>query len=428
MSESQAAETSAPFEGVDDDEWFDLVKIGLEDGEVDVSTIHHVFRAVDDLPDLFPEVEQALASLGIRVLQHDDELGDATPPDGIGHPSSGDVALTERETEGVLRGLRRRRSSRASQERSGGDGTGDPVRQYMREIGRVSLLTKVEETALAKAIEMGYAAAVRYDELQGAGALTPADSRQLRRVIEQGEMAKQELIQANLRLVVSIAKRYTNRGMQFLDLIQEGNLGLMRAVDKFDYSKGFKFSTYATWWIRQAITRAIADQARTIRVPVHMVETMNRVLRQQRTMLQELHREPNIQELSERCRMSVDKVREILRISQDPLSLDSTLGEDGDSSLADFVRDATAVSPENAAEIIADQSALRGMLDELNERDRGVIEMRYGMGGGQPATLEDVGKAFGITRERVRQIEAKAMARLRSQNGGRRTQELHVDD
>ena len=170
------------------------------------------------------------------------------------------------------------------------------------------------------------------------------------------------------------------------------------------------------------------SQARTIRVPVHMVETMNRVLRQQRTMLQELHREPNIQELSERCRMSVDKVREILRISQDPLSLDSTLGEDGDSSLADFVRDATAVSPENAAEIIADQSALRGMLDELNERDRGVIEMRYGMGGEQPATLEDVGKAFGITRERVRQIEAKAMARLRSQNGGRRTQELHVDD
>jgi RNA polymerase primary sigma factor len=428
VTDSQPAEASAPFDGVDASEWLELVEVGRAAGEVDVATIHHVFRAVDALPDLFVEVEQVLGGLGVRVVQHDDELVDITPTDGMPRPSAEELAKAERETDGVLSGLRKRRANRLAQER-GVDGAGDPVRQYMREIGRVGLLSKAEETALAKAIEAGHAATARIEELQAAGQLTAAESRQLRRQQQQGEEAKEELIQANLRLVVSIAKRYMNRGgMHFLDLIQEGNLGLMRAVDKFDHSKGFKFSTYATWWIRQAITRSIADQARTIRVPVHMVETMNRVLRQQRSLVQELHREPTIEELSEHCAMAPDRLREILRIAQDPLSLDSTMGEDGDSSLADFIGDSSTASPEGQAELKAERVALRRMLKDLNERDRGVIEMRYGLAGEQPATLEDVGRAFGITRERVRQIEAKAMARLRSQNGGKRAHDLHVDD
>ena len=280
---------------------------------------------------------------------------------------------------------------------------------YLKEIGRVELLNGDEERRLAQAIEQGNLAALELDRPD----LDPVDRRRLMRAVRAGQSAKSELIQANLRLVVSIAKRYTLRGMQFLDLIQEGNLGLMRAVDKFDYTKGFKFSTYATWWIRQAITRSIADQARTIRIPVHMVESMNRVLRMQRQMHQELEREPTLDELSDRVGLPPDRVREILRISQDPLSLDSPLGEEDDSSLADFIPDLSADTPADMATKTMLVQAVEEALGELSEREQEIVRMRFGLDDGQAKTLEDVGREFGVTRERIRQIEAKTLAKLR---------------
>jgi RNA polymerase primary sigma factor len=280
---------------------------------------------------------------------------------------------------------------------------------YLKEIGRVELLSGDEERRLAQAIDDGNRAALELDRID----LDPIDRRRLMRAVRAGQSAKSELIQANLRLVVSIAKRYTLRGMQFLDLIQEGNLGLMRAVDKFDHTKGFKFSTYATWWIRQAITRSIADQARTIRIPVHMVESMNRVLRMQRQMHQELEREPTLDELSERVGLPPDRVREILRISQDPLSLDSPLGEEDDSSLADFIPDLSADTPADMATKKMLVQAVEEALGELSEREQEIVRMRFGLDDGQAKTLEDVGREFGVTRERIRQIEAKTLAKLR---------------
>ncbi|MCB9395195.1 MAG: RNA polymerase sigma factor RpoD [Acidimicrobiaceae bacterium] len=280
---------------------------------------------------------------------------------------------------------------------------------YLKEIGRVELLSGEEERRLAQAIEDGNRAALELDRPD----LTDVERRRLMRAVNAGQSAKSELIQANLRLVVSIAKRYTLRGMQFLDLIQEGNLGLMRAVDKFDYTKGFKFSTYATWWIRQAITRSIADQARTIRIPVHMVESMNRVLRMQRQMHQELEREPTLDELSDRVGMPPDRVREILRISQDPLSLDSPLGEEDDSSLGDFIPDLSADTPADMATKKMLVQAVEEALGELTEREQEIVRMRFGLDDGQAKTLEDVGREFGVTRERIRQIEAKTLAKLR---------------
>lgn len=259
----------------------------------------------------------------------------------------------------------------------------DPVRMYLKEIGRVDLLTADEEVSLAKRIEAGE------------------------------ELAKQELAEANLRLVVSIAKRYVGRGMSFLDLIQEGNMGLMKAVDKFDYTKGFKFSTYATWWIRQAITRAIADQARTIRIPVHMVETINKLVRTQRQLLQDLGREPTPEEIGAEMDLPTEKVREILKISQEPVSLETPIGEEDDSHLGDFIEDNEATSPaENAAyELLKEQ--LEDVLDTLTDREENVLRLRFGLDDGRNRTLEDVGKVFGVTRERIRQIEAKALRKLR---------------
>ncbi len=292
--------------------------------------------------------------------------------------------------------------------------TGDPVRMYLKEIGKVSLLTAAEEIDLAMKIEAGVAATAELDKAEEEGReLDRREKRRLGRIEQVGLDAKQQLIEANLRLVVSIAKRYVGRGMLFLDLIQEGNLGLIRAVEKFDYTKGFKFSTYATWWIRQAITRAIADQARTIRIPVHMVETINKLVRIQRQLLQELGREPTPEEIGEKMDLTAERVREIQKISQEPVSLETPIGEEEDSQLGDFIEDDAAVVPPDAASFRMLQEQLANVLDGLAERERKVISLRFGLEDGHPRTLEEVGREFGVTRERIRQIESKTLAKLR---------------
>lgn len=293
--------------------------------------------------------------------------------------------------------------------------TGDPVRMYLKEIGKVSLLTAAEEVDLAMKIEAGVEAMTQLDasEEEGGVPLERRERRRLSRIEQVGLDAKQQLIEANLRLVVSIAKRYVGRGMLFLDLIQEGNLGLIRAVEKFDYTKGFKFSTYATWWIRQAITRAIADQARTIRIPVHMVETINKLVRIQRQLLQSLGREPTPEEIAEEMGLTPERVREIQKISQEPVSLETPIGEEEDSQLGDFIEDDAAVVPPDAASFSILQEQLAKTLEGLAERERKVITLRFGLEDGHPRTLEEVGREFGVTRERIRQIESKTLAKLR---------------
>ncbi|WP_455136388.1 RNA polymerase sigma factor RpoD [Thermophilibacter sp.] len=292
--------------------------------------------------------------------------------------------------------------------------TGDPVRMYLKEIGKVDLLTASEEVNLAMKIEAGTEATEKLEAAEaGEATLTRAEQRRLMRIEQVGLDAKQQLISANLRLVVSIAKRYVGRGMLFLDLIQEGNLGLIRAVEKFDYTKGFKFSTYATWWIRQAITRAIADQARTIRIPVHMVETINKLIRVQRQLLQDLGRDPTPEEIGAEMGMSPDRVREIQKISQEPVSLETPIGEEEDSQLGDFIEDSTAVAPPEAASDSMLREQLDQVLDGLADRERKVIKFRFGLEDGHPRTLEEVGREFGVTRERIRQIESKTLAKLR---------------
>jgi len=296
-------------------------------------------------------------------------------------------------------------------DRVGEGGVSDPVRMYLKEIGKVPLLTGAQEVSLAQRIEQGLLAS---DAIASAnGGLSPEENERLTFTVTDGHRAKRQLIEANLRLVVSIAKRYVGRGMLLLDLIQEGNLGLMRAVEKFDYTKGFKFSTYATWWIRQAITRAIADQARTIRIPVHMVETINKVTRVQRQMLQELGREPTVEELGEKLGMLPERVREIQRISQEPVSLEAPVGDEDDSLLGDFVEDPGAIAPADAAARALLTEAVEEALEQLSERERRVVRLRFGLDDGQLHTLEEVGKEFGVTRERIRQIESKTLAKLR---------------
>ncbi|MRR13776.1 RNA polymerase sigma factor RpoD, partial [bacterium] len=288
------------------------------------------------------------------------------------------------------------------------------VRMYLKEIGKVPLLTAAQEIDLAMKIEAGLEATDRIEMAADNNVkLDRAEQRRLHRMEQVGLDAKQQLVEANLRLVVSIAKRYVGRGMLFLDLIQEGNLGLIRAVEKFDYTKGFKFSTYATWWIRQAITRAIADQARTIRIPVHMVETINKLIRVQRQLLQEFGREPTPDEIGEKMEMTAERVREILKISQEPVSLETPIGEEEDSQLGDFIEDGEAIVPPDAASFSMLQEQLSKVLDGLSERERKVIELRFGLTDGHPRTLEEVGREFGVTRERIRQIESKTLCKLR---------------
>jgi RNA polymerase primary sigma factor len=291
--------------------------------------------------------------------------------------------------------------------------TNDPVRMYLKEIGRVALLTAQEEVSLAKRIDAGLVAEDKLNELGPDVERSNPQARELRFEMRDGMMAKRHLVEANLRLVVSIAKRYVGRGMAFLDLIQEGNLGLIRAVEKFDYTKGFKFSTYATWWIRQAITRAIADQARTIRIPVHMVETINKLARIQRQLLQDLGREPTAEEIASQMEMTPAKVREIQKISQEPVSLETPIGEEEDSHLGDFIEDSEAVVPLERASFKLLQEQLESVLHTLSEREKEVIRLRFGLVDGQPRTLEEVGKKFGVTRERIRQIESKTLSKLR---------------
>ena len=297
---------------------------------------------------------------------------------------------------------------------AGPSASADLVRVYLREIGRVALLTAADEVDLARRVEAGVFAAERLEQMETAEAAADPDLRRdLLAVVGDGQRAKQRLIESNLRLVVSIAKRYAGRGLPFLDLIQEGNLGLIRAVEKFDYTRGFKFSTYASWWIRQAVSRAVADQARTIRIPVHMVETVNRILRAQRTLVQTLGRDPTAAEIAVQVDMPAERVEEIKRLAMEPVSLHSPVGEEEGSELGDLIEDSESVPPAELVSAGLLASHVEAVLTHLGDREREVVRMRYGLTDGEPRTLEEVGRAFGVTRERVRQIEAKSLAKLR---------------
>ena len=355
---------------------------------------------------------EADAEGAIDADMTDDEIMEGIPEDELKSSKAADELLAEKPKAS----RKKRTSSRKARAEAASVAmlTGDPVRMYLKEIGKVDLLTAAEEVDLAMKIEAGLKATEELEAAEEAGIeLDRREKRRLSRIEQVGMDAKDALIEANLRLVVSIAKRYVGRGMLFLDLIQEGNLGLIRAVEKFDYTKGFKFSTYATWWIRQAITRAIADQARTIRIPVHMVETINKLVRIQRQLLQELGREPTPEEIGEKMDMTAERVREIQKISQEPVSLETPIGEEEDSQLGDFIEDHEAIRPDEAASFTMMQEQLGKVLDGLAERERKVIELRFGLKDGHPRTLEEVGREFGVTRERIRQIESKTLAKLR---------------
>jgi len=406
----------SPWDGLPSDELAGLITKGKAQGTLALDDVMAVLKSVELSEDVISGVRGLLADQGIELDEQEPDIAaDPLPAPELHAVVAADVAIVEAEAAPA----KPKRMPRAPVERAdarGAGGSSDPVRMYLKEIGRVPLLSGAEEVSLAKRIEAGMLASVQLAELEAAAleeTIDVVERRRLERLVDDGESAKRTLIQANLRLVVSIAKRYVGRGMLFLDLIQEGNLGLMRAVEKFDYTKGFKFSTYATWWIRQAITRAIADQARTIRIPVHMVESINKVMRVQRQMIQELEREPTIEELAEKVGLSPERVRDIHRISQDPLSLNSPVGEEDDSDLGDFIEDQQAEAPAEAAARSMLTDAVLEALGELSERERAVVRLRFGLEDGQARTLEEVGKEFGVTRERIRQIESKTLAKLR---------------
>ena len=404
--------TVPAWDGVDREGLKALVTARRDHGVVHADEVVHAIRDVELTPELIDELHATFQRQGINL---DDSVDDPLMPVAV----TSEVVAEQADDSPTT--ARKKRVYRDTSDNGEGNGTGDTVRMYLREIGKVDLLTGNEEVALAQRIELGVAAAAKIEVLLAAG--QPID-RKTRRVANDGAAARAQLIEANLRLVVSIAKRYVGRGMHLLDLIQEGNLGLMRAVEKFDYNKGFKFSTYATWWIRQAITRAIADQARTIRIPVHMVESMNRVVRVQRQLVQELEREPTIDELADKVSIPADRVREILRIAQDPLSLDSPVGDEDDTNLADFIGDKGADEPAEAATRRMLSAAVEEALADLNEREQEVVRMRFGLIDGQARTLEEVGKELNVTRERIRQIEAKTLAKLRQPQRGQKLREF----
>ena len=415
---TQAPTTATAWDGVTGAELLKLVVAGRKTGELPLDDVLEVFSQVELTPETINQIRQYFGQRGV-VLTGDPDA-DAEPTDvEITKELVGELMAELAEDE--VTGEERRTARRSRLEAVGwatsleGSGSADSVRVYLKEIGRVPLLTGPDEVRLAKRMEAGLVAVDELAVLNAEGRLEELDfasRRKLQRSVRDGDRARQQLIQANLRLVVSIAKRYVGRGMQLLDLVQEGNLGLMRAVQKFDHSKGFKFSTYATWWIRQAISRAIADQARTIRIPVHMVETINRVRRTQRDMLQKLEREPTIEELASEVDLTIEKVREILQISLDPVSLEAPVGED-DSQLGDFLADENADKPVDVAARAMLSNDVLEALDELNDREKEVVRMRFGLIDGRARTLEEVGRAFGVTRERIRQIESKTLAKLR---------------
>ncbi len=364
----------------------ELIEKGRDKGFVTFDEFTEAFKEIELNADQIEDIYARLADMGIEVAEEGETEVlpglHETPLDGVLEPAAS-PDLEEIAEEPDAAKLRAEETAARHDDGAVKVAAGDPVKMYLKEIGKVPLLNAAEEVELAKRIEQG-------------------DMR-----------AKSKLVEANLRLVVSIAKRYVGRGMLFLDLIQEGNLGLIRAVEKFDYRRGYKFSTYATWWIRQAITRAIADQARTIRIPVHMVETINKLSRTQRQLLQDLGREPLPEELAEAMDMPVEKVQEVLKVSQEPVSLETPIGEEEDSHIGDFIEDREATVPLEAASFALLQEHLRGVLGTLNERERRVIEYRFGLLDGHPRTLEEVGREFGVTRERIRQIESKTLAKLK---------------
>ena len=393
-----------------------LVAKGRLKGSLTPEDAVAVLEQVELTPELIDEVRTRLKSEGIVFDESSDDLTDEdltdeqlTSPPAKPHVQPVPKPVAPADAAG--------KEAPAAREERTVVGTADPVRMYLKEIGKVPLLTGPQEVELAQRIEAGLEAAANVAELEdsyGDAAVIPEDRLMpLEVVVADGLQAKRDLIEANLRLVVSIAKRYLGRGMLFLDLIQEGNLGLIRAVEKFDYTKGFKFSTYATWWIRQAITRAIADQARTIRIPVHMVETINKVLRVQRQMLQELGREPTVEELAAKVGLTPARVREIQRLALEPVSLETPVGEEDESHLGDFIEDQQAVAPAEAAARALLNEAVGEALEELTDRERKIVRLRFGLEDGQARTLEEVGKEFGVTRERIRQIESKTLAKLR---------------
>jgi RNA polymerase primary sigma factor len=358
-----------------------------------------------------PKKTAAKKSVVDEILEDGEEATEEAPAKPTNKPGAedGPTAEVKNENEGFVLSDDDEDDAPAQQVAAAG-ATADPVKDYLKQIGKVPLLNAEQEVELAKRIEAGLFAE---DKLAAADKLAPKLKRELEIIAEDGRRAKNHLLEANLRLVVSLAKRYTGRGMLFLDLIQEGNLGLIRAVEKFDYTKGYKFSTYATWWIRQAITRAMADQARTIRIPVHMVEVINKLARVQRQMLQDLGREPSPEELAKELDMTPEKVVEVQKYGREPISLHTPLGEDGDSEFGDLIEDSEAVVPADAVSFTLLQEQLHSVLDTLSEREAGVVSMRFGLTDGQPKTLDEIGKVYGVTRERIRQIESKTMSKLR---------------
>ena len=406
----------------------DDIQLAIAEVDVDDDELSDMYDAIRAKGVDIANSEDGGSSMGdADDLDDEDDEDDEDDLEGEDELDEEDEELAEARKEAraaseILRsstpkGKTRKRSSRARSRRTDSSTvmlTGDPVRMYLKEIGKVDLLTAQEEVNLAMKIEAGTEASKKLEAAENCEIeLTRAEQRRLMRIEQVGLEAKQSLISANLRLTVSIAKRYVGRGMLFLDLIQEGNLGLIRAVEKFDYTKGFKFSTYATWWIRQAITRAIADQARTIRIPVHMVETINKLVRVQRQLLQDLGRDPTPEEIGAEMGISADRVREIQKISQEPVSLETPIGEEEYSQLGDFIEDSTAVAPPEAASDSMLREQLEQVLDSLADRERKVIKFRFGLEDGHPRTLEEVGREFGVTRERIRQIESKTLAKLR---------------
>jgi RNA polymerase primary sigma factor len=361
-------------------------EVALADGDVVVAAVELVEVAVadDGLPVSDEEIAEELAAVEADATEDEESAGFV-----ISHVDESDEPVQQVQVAGA---------------------TADPVKDYLKQIGKVALLNAEQEVELAKRIEAGLFAE---EKLNSGERLSAKVRRELEWIAEDGRRAKNHLLEANLRLVVSLAKRYTGRGMLFLDLIQEGNLGLIRAVEKFDYTKGYKFSTYATWWIRQAITRAMADQARTIRIPVHMVEVINKLARVQRQMLQDLGREPTPEELARELDMTPEKVVEVQKYGREPISLHTPLGEDGDSEFGDLIEDSEAVVPADAVSFTLLQEQLHAVLDTLSEREAGVVSMRFGLTDGQPKTLDEIGKVYGVTRERIRQIESKTMSKLR---------------